>query len=148
MYLITCYTLFDITPTGILNRQKAPAGEDDTWYHRRNTQSNFDTVLQAINMRSQPEIVKYPKSFTIDFNTFNKFGYLYESSEKVNCWSFEFTVNHRSVFDDGISELGSLYSDCDGVPMIKCGTEFFKVSNTLDITDELKNIHFEVLNNE
>ena len=53
--------------------------------------------------------------------------------------SFEFTVGHRSVFDDGISELGALYSDCNGVPMIKCGTEFDKISNTLDITDELKN---------
>jgi hypothetical protein len=144
MYLITCYTLFDITYTGVLNRQNPPAGENDSWYYKRNTQCNFDTILQAINMRSQPEIIKNPKSITIDFNEFNKFGYLYESKEKIKCWTFEFTVSHRSVFDDGISELGALYNDCNGVPMIKCGTEFDKISNTLDITDELKNIYFEV----
>jgi len=147
MYLITCYTLFDITYTGVPNRHK-PADQDAEWIYRRNTQCNFDTVLQAINLRSQPEVVRNPKKFQINFNTFNKFGYLYENSEEINCWSFDFSVNHRSVFNDGISELGALYNDCNDIPMLKCGTEWEKLSNKLDTTNELRNIYFEVSSHE
>ena len=147
MYLISCYTLFDITPTGVMSRHKPADSSDSTWLYKRNTQSNFDTVLQAINLRSQPEITRTPKKFPIKFSEFQKFGYLFEDENEVNCWSFEFSVNHRSVFSDGISELGALYEDCNNVPMIKCGTEWIKLPNQLDTSEELRNIYFEVLNN-
>ena len=52
------------------------------------------------------------------------------------------------VFDNGIDELGLLFEDCDGVPMIKQGTEWEKLSTFLDTSPELKNIYFEVLSNE
>ena len=57
-------------------------------------------------------------------------------------------VNHSSVFNDGITELGALYDDCHDVPMIKCGTEWDKLPNKLDATDELRNIYFEIVSNE
>ena len=147
MYLITCYTLFDITQTGVLNRHKSPENEDKEWFHKRNTQCNFDTILQAINLRSQPEITIIPKKMSINFEQFSKFGYLYEDENPVDCWSFEFTVSHGSVFNDGISELGALYNDCHSIPMILCGTEWSKLTNKLDTTEELRNIYFETANN-
>lgn len=147
MYFITCYTLFDITQTGVLNRHKPPENETAEWFHRRNTQCNFDTILQAINLRSQPEITRIPKKTSIKLDTFTNFGYLLEEDEEINSWSFEFTVGHGSVFNDGISELGALYSDCHGIPMILCGTEWDKLTNKLDSTDELRNIYFEVVSN-
>jgi hypothetical protein len=147
MYLITCYTLFDITQTGILNRHRPTEQDNTEWIHKRNTQCNFDTVLQVINLRSQPEITKIPKKSTIKFSEFTNFGYLYDEDGEIPCWSFEFIVTHGSVFNDGITELGALYDDCNDVPMIKCGTEWDKVSNKLDGTDELRNIYFEVANN-
>lgn len=144
MYLITCYTLFDITQTGVLNRHR-PVNSSDDWLYKRNTQCNFDTILQAINLRSQPEITNFPTKKTIKFNEFEKFGYLFDTSTDVNCWTFDFSVSHSSVFNDGISELGALYNDCHDVPMIKCGTEWEKLPSKLDTSDELRNIYFEVI---
>lgn len=145
-YMLTCYTLYDITQTGVLNRQR-PTSLDTDWAHKRNTQSNFDTVLQAISLRSQPDILRNPKKIKISFDKFKNFGFLYEDENEINCWTFDFSVHHSSVFNDGITELGALYSDCQNVPMIKCGTEWSKLSNMLDTTEELRNIYFEVLTN-
>ena len=146
-YMLTCYTLFDITQTGVLNRQRPADQLTDDWIYKRNTQSNFDTVLQAISLRSQPDIIRNPRKTTIQFSEFTNFGFLYEDEDKVNCWSFDFTVQHSSVFKDGISDLGALYNDCHNVPMTKCGTEWSKLSSMIDTTDELRNIYFEVMNN-
>ena len=149
-YIITCYTLFDITHTGVLNRNRPPTDVDlNDWFYKRNTQSNFDTILQAISLRSQPEIIRNPKKINIKFDEFDNFGFLFQQveEEEYPTWTFEFTVQHPSVFYDGVNELGSLYSDCHGIPMIKCGTEWDKLNNFIDCTPELKNIYFK-LNND
>ena len=118
--------------------------------YKRNTQSNFDTVQQAISLRSQPEIVRIPEKIQIRFNEFTEFGFLFEQEEDETypSWSFDFTIHHPSVFYDGVNELGALYSDCDRVPMIKCGTEWDKLPAFLDSSDELRNIYFKVLTND
>ena len=142
---ISCYTLFDITPTGILNRSKPDIDTDHSlWYYQRNTQCNFDTILQVISLRSQPEIVSLPKKIDITFDEFDNFGFLFEQEEKDTypVWKFVFSVQHPSVFNNGISELGALYNDCHGVPMILCGTEWKKLPNFIDGTPELRNIYF------
>ena len=104
-------------------------------------------ALPIFSLRSQPDIIRNPKKYHIKFSEFTNFGFLYEDELEVNCWSFDFTVQHSSVFKDGISDLGALYNDCHNVPMTKCGTEYSKLSNKLDSTDELRNIYFEVMNN-
>jgi hypothetical protein len=150
-YKITCFTLFDITHTGVINRSRPEVDADiDTWLYKRNTQCNFDTVQQAISLRSQPEIIRYPEKFNIKFNEFENFGFLFEleTTELINCWSFDFDVQHPSVFTDSISELGSLYTDCHGIPMLKCGTEWEKLSNFLDTSEDLRNIYFVINKNE
>jgi hypothetical protein len=150
-YTITCYTLFDITSTNVLSRHRPEVGQDETvWRHKRNTQCNFDTILQAISLRSQPEVLTKPEKNNIRFDEFTEFGFLFEQfeDEKYPCWSFMFEVQHPSVFDDGISELGALYNDCHGIPMIKCGTEWEKLPAILDSTDELRNIYFKVAMND
>lgn len=147
-YIITCYTLFDITPTGVINRNRSIVDEDITaWLYKRNTQCNFDTILQAISLRSQPEIIRMPQKQQIRFDEFTDFGFLFQQRENelYNCWSFDFEIQHASVFHDGTNELGSLYSDCDTVPMIKTDTIWDKLPAFLDTTDELKNIHFKVI---
>ena len=91
-----------------------------------------------------------PEKNNIRFDEFTEFGFLFEQfeDEKYPCWSFMFEVQHPSVFDDGISELGALYNDCHGIPMIKCGTEWEKLPAILDSTDELRNIYFKVAMND
>lgn len=147
-YTITCYTLFDITQTNVLNRHRPDM--DNEFRYKRNTQSNFDTVQQAISLRSQPEIVRIPEKTLIQFDKFTEFGFLFEQEENETypCWSFDFNVQHPSVFYDGVNELGSLYRDCDQVPMIKCHTEWDKLPTFLDGSDELRNIYFKVLTND
>ena len=145
-YTISCYTLFDITQTNVLNRHRPDM--DKEWLHKRNTQSNFDTIQQAISLRSQPEIVRTPERIQIRFDEFTDFGFLFEQqdNETYPCWSFDFDVQHPSVFFDGVNELGALYRDCDRVPMIKCHTEWDQLPAFLDASDELRNIYFKVLN--
>lgn len=150
-YRIKCYTLFDITRTGIFNR-KAPINynieELKEWEYKRNSQSNYDTILQIISLRSQPENNTDVTKQKINFKEFSNFGFLFEEEEDQTCWSFEFIINHRNVFHDGINELGALYSDADGVPILKLGNEWEKLPNFLDTSPELKNIHFEILDYE
>jgi hypothetical protein len=119
-----------------------------TWQLNRNRQVNFDTLLQVINLRSQPEDTSTVITEKINFKEFSKFGFLFEGEEDQTMFSFTFSINHKNVFDDGISNLGALYSDCDGVPMIKIGTEWDKLPNFLDTSPELSNIYFEVLEDE
>lgn len=150
-YILSCYTLFDITQTGVLIRRKPDVEQDESsWVYKRNTQCNFDTILQSISLRSQPEVIKNPEKFQMRFDEFTEFGFLFQQQEDelYNCWTFDFSVQHPSIFNDGISELGALYSDCEGVPMIKCGTEWNKLPNFLDTSEELRNIYFKVLTNE
>ena len=145
---ISCFTLFDITQTNIINRSRPPEnGNLAEWLHKRNTQSNLDTVLQAISLRSQPENISIPKKLMIRLDEFYHFGFLYQQEESLlyPCWNFEFEVQHSSVFDNDLNLFGNLYHDCDSIPMIKCGEEWDMLSNFLDETPELKNIHFEQL---
>ncbi len=89
MYRIRCHTLFDITQTGVLNRSKPTEDDVAGWVKRRNTQCNFDTVLQVISLRSQPEVVRLPIGSEITEIDFELFGFLY-NHENVKCWKFNF----------------------------------------------------------
>lgn len=145
MYRIRCHTLFDITQTGVLNRSKPTGEEVADWIQRRNTQCNFDTILQVISLRSQPEVCKVPIKVEMVDNDFDKFGFLYKPNSQHNyCWHFDFEVQHASVFENGIKPLGALYKDCEGVPMIVCENQL-DTPAFLDVTEELRNIYFEVL---
>jgi hypothetical protein len=150
-YKIRCYTLFDIAQTNLVSR-KPPIDLTDEqkkeWQTNRNSQLNFDTIIQVISLRSQPEEITGITKQNVNFKEFDNFGFLFEDEEDQPCWNFEFTISHAKVFDDGISELGMLYSDCEGVPMIRTGREWKKLPDFLDTTPELKNIYFKVISYE
>jgi hypothetical protein len=145
---IRCYTLFDVTKTGITNRRNAPVPVDEKislWEKQRNTQCNFDTIIQVISLRSLPEDITDPYKDEITLNDTEKFGFLLESEIPCAVWTFDFSVVFGSVFNNGTEELGYLFTDCDGVPMIHVGTELNKLPTFLDISPELRNIYFEVI---
>jgi hypothetical protein len=143
---IAAYTLFDITQTGIMSRSKPTHDSLDDWLYKRNTQCNFDTLLQVISMRSQPEVIKPPVNFKLKEEDFDKFGFLYTKEDEIkDCWKFEFDIQHSSVFENGIIPLGALYNDCEGVPMILCKNQFQKIPAFLDTSEELRNIYFEII---
>jgi hypothetical protein len=145
---IRCATLFDITKTDIGRRQFATVEDNIKYNKERNQQINFETILQIISMRCQPEQITVPIK-TKHVITETRWGYVYcKYKQKIPQWEFTFVVEQKDVFFNGINELGNLYSDADGVPMILRLEEWDKLSPQINISNELKNIHFEVLENE
>jgi hypothetical protein len=148
---IRCYTLFDITKTNITSRRnpvQPSSSEIDDWLHKRNTQCNFDTILQVISLRAQPENITDPVRKNFSEELLENFGFLFANLEPKHYWSFSFTVNYPSVFLQGSDEFGALYNDCENVPMIKIANSINQLSAFLDCSPELKNIHFEVVNDD
>ena len=141
---IACYTLFDVTKTGVLNRGRPNIDVENVeeWIVKRNTQCNFDTILQVVSLRAQPDVVSEPTVSTMVIDKNSKFGKKYQDNKKHNVWSFDFEIQHSSVFEDGVSDLGPLYKDCDGVPMLKSGKETDKLNDQLSIDNSNKNIYF------
>lgn len=149
---IKCYTLYDITQTNVNFRKKFTEIVPSDEIKQRSQQSNFETILQIVNMRSQPEDISESEKLEIkidDIDNYN-FGYLYGKSynkklKTVNIWTFTFSVDHADVFNNGIEDLGNLLNDCNQVPMILNLDESFKLPNQMNISDEQRNICFEVL---
>ncbi len=139
---LACFTLFDISQTGVLNRARPGVDVTDVprWVQQRNTQCNLDTIIQVISLRGQPENFTSPKIVKIPLD--HEFGNTYTNLDNYSCWTFDFEVHHSSVFEDGIESLGALYKDCQGVPMIHVNTQHPELQNSLDITSNAKNIYF------
>ena len=149
MITIRCQTLFDITPTGVKNRrpQDIQGAELSDLIKQQQRQSNYDTVLQVISLRSQPESISQVKKSDI-LLTDTDFGFLYTSDQDdstISSWSFTFTIQHASVFQNDDSDLGSLLNDCEQVPMIINLSESVKLTPQLNVDSDLKNIHFEIV---
>jgi hypothetical protein len=56
-----------------------------------------------------------------------------------------FSIEHPDAFHNGIEELGNLLADCEQVPMISGLDESFALPPQMNITNELKNIYFEIV---
>jgi hypothetical protein len=146
---ITCYTLFDVTRTGINFRNRFDTSTSPELAKQRNQQSNFETILQVISMRSQPENITDSVRVDVKIEDLNQFdfGYLYtkkylKNTPTISVWSFDVEIEQIAVFNNGITELGFLLADCENVPMIINLDEQVKLSNHLDTTDENRNIQF------
>lgn len=136
--------MFDITRSGVPNRMKPPGDvPHDQWLYKRNTQCNYDTLMQAISIRSQPETQGQPR--VEDARNYAEFWGLSHRQNSGNCWVFEFAVQHSSVFHSYGQELGALLWDCNDIPMILCGTEITSLRGILCTNGPDKNVHFEVL---
>lgn len=138
-FRIICYTLFNITQTGITARAKQDIDNITIWTQKRNTQWNFDTIIQLISLRAQPDILIYPEVILADKKNFGK---IYETEKNLKCWKFIFSVQHGSVYDNGNNELGYLYEDCHNIPMLLIGDESKKLKPILDTSTEFRNIYF------
>lgn len=61
MIEIKCSTIFDITKTNISNRRQHLSEISDVNLTKmRSQQSNFETILQIVSLRSQPENISNP----------------------------------------------------------------------------------------
>jgi hypothetical protein len=139
---VKCITLFDITRTNV-RRHKIVGDDVSDLIKQRNQQCNFETVLQIISLRSQPENITDPiveETSTKNSGWGKKYQY---KNLKISSWSFTFTVQHKSVFTNGENVFDGLLADCQDVPMIIKLDEWDQLGPVLDTSAEYKNINFE-----
>jgi len=143
---IKCQTLFDITRTNVSNRRQL-LGEPDqqNLVKQRNQQSNFETILQIIGLRCQPENITDPIKRAIKMDS-NIWGTNYKSKVSINCWIFTFEVQQPIIYQNELGPLGNLYVDCEGVPMIMNLDEWNQIESVISSSKQTKNIHFEIEN--
>lgn len=143
---INCYTLFDITDTGIRSHIRSAQfpmkdkhgnaiNNEKEWIRARNQQRNWETVLQIISLRSQPLRIIGPRKIDV------KWG---KKEQKINAWRFNFEVEHSNVFYSKNNELGLLVDDANGVPMLTGLNESIEMPPYLLATGNLVNIYFEL----
>jgi len=114
MKFYTCATLVDITATGIIRHTT----ENE---FQRNQQRNWETVLQCIGLRAQPQLIDGPYSKEFEIDQSSIFGeYFYGTKQLV--WYFSFGVDAEDVFLLDGDPVGQLNRDVEQVPII-CGLE-------------------------
>ena len=128
------YTLVDITETKMI---RDLAGKE----LERNQQRNWETVLQCIGLRAQPQNMAW-RVDQVPLENY-EFGELYKGIHKV--WSFAFTTDYPGVFDDGKDPIGLLESDFDEVPVVTYLSETARFLLPLFYTSgAIKNIYFMI----
>lgn len=147
MITIRCLTLYDITATGASARRAQATAQDRL---RSQQQSNLDTVLQVISIRSQPELITAVRCQERRIHELD-FGFAYPDlllspdTEHVRVWSFIFSVQHAAVFENTEGKLGALEQDCERVPMITDLEESVRLPASLTCDLDLRNIYFEIV---
>lgn len=104
------YSLVDITKTGITRGDGMLA---------RDQQRNYETVLQAVGLISQPIEVQ-PPVFTHAHTEWLEFGEFFQGEHAV--WVWQFAVEHSDAFTIGTNPVGKLNEVFDQVPII-CGLD-------------------------
>lgn len=142
---IECKTLFDITRTDVHSRRHKLDSQDKNteMIKRREQQSNLNTIIQIISMRSQPEEITDPEKIMIQLT--QEWGNEYRNKTKIPAWVFTFEISQDQVFNNGIDSLGHLMADCEGVPMIVGLDEWKKIKEKLTVSEEYKNITFKLI---
>ena len=148
MIKIVCYTLFDITPSGIrshtralefpvTDRTGATLENIDDWNRARNQQRNWETILQVVSLRTQPERCSDPVNFTADFKTTE-----FPLKGRGRVWSFAFESDIDDAFDQGQSPIGALVADVHQVPMVLGLNETSTRNQFIVSAGNAKNIYF------
>jgi hypothetical protein len=96
------------------------------WNRSRNKQRNWETLLQIISLRCQPENILEP----------------HQTSS--NSWCFEFDVELAGLFDH--DNFSNLLQDCDAVPMLTGLGETGDLQPMLQTSGSDTNIWFETVN--
>lgn len=136
---IVCRTLFDCSHTGITGHFRPSeipftdqAGKTITdlasWHRSRNQQRNWETLMQIISLRTQPQDITRPM-------------------HNNGVWEFEFVGEANGVYSTIDDPVGGLKQDCHGVPMVVNLNEQAGVTPTLVVDGNNQNIWFEPINN-
>lgn len=133
---IVCETLFDCAATGVIGHYRASQipfndksgnliDNQQQWNRSRNQQRNWETLLQIIGLRCQPQDIAVP-------------------TKHKDRWRFSFSVESEGVF--GSAALEDLYRDCEGVPMIVDLDEAPGLRPIVSVSGPAQNIWFRTVN--
>lgn len=138
---IQCRTLFDCSYTGVTGHFRASQlpfedrngrtiNNNADWNYARNQQRNWETIMQMISLRTQPNITKYPQ-------------------QVGDSWEFDFEIETPGVYsiNGDVKNLDGLLAECEGVPMVTGLNENKYVQTCLITNGENQNIWFETVNN-
>ena len=131
----SCFTLFDITATGVTGHYKqsripfkdqsgASIDSESAWNHARNQQRNWETIQQLISLRTQINNATPPV-------------------KQEQGWYFEFETDTPDVFGTANNPVAILVQDADLVPMLTGLTEHKNASPTLHTQGPKQNIWFK-----
>ena len=114
LYLFQGFTLVDITATGVIRSQDLDNAE-------RNQQRNWETLLQCIGLRTQPQNIQEPTVSTVEDIGIAEFGDFYTGTQKI--WTWSWTVEREGVYDLANAPLAGLLQDLEQVPIVTGLTE-------------------------
>ena len=114
LYFFHGFTLVDITATGVIRSQ-------DPDYAERNQQRNWETLLQCIGLRTQPQNIQEPVTSTVEDISVAEFGDFYTGTQKI--WTWSWTVEREGVYDLDNAPLAGLLQDLEQVPIVTGLTE-------------------------
>jgi len=127
-------TLVDITATGVTR------GDNDSL--ERNQQRNWETVLQCISLRTQPQNIQPPTQATLADVGAADFGDFYQGEQKV--WVWTWTVEQTEVYDLPGKPMGALQQDFEQVPIVTYLTETARFMLPIFYPyGSIKNIYFK-----
>lgn len=112
MNFVTCATLVDITATGVIRHSADKELE-------RNQQRNWETVLQCIGLKAQPQLIEGPYRRELEIDETSIFGDIFFNTKQL-VWIFSFGVEAPDVFLKDSDPVGHLDTDFSQVPII-CG---------------------------
>ena len=139
---ISCYTLVDITATGV---SRIPSASSNQLLRKqRNQQRNAETLIQALSIRAQPIYLEPAVITEITEQKHWVFGSDYAPPARV--WLFVFGVEHADVYAWNQNPLAGLLKDLDGIPVIPGLEETVKFPEPVFRTwGNQKNIHFSAM---
>lgn len=103
---------------------------------QRDQQRNWQTVLQVLSLRTQPEIIQTPTIFDVEDVTETGFGEFYQGRQLV--WAFQFRGERSDFYS-----IDALKKDFEQVPIILGLNETARFMLPIFHTaGTLKNIYF------
>lgn len=136
LHIYQGYSLVDITATGVIRS----TNQDNL---ERNQQRNWETVLQCIGLRTQPQHIQGPFVAIEDVEEF-RFGEFYTGTQQV--WMWRWAVEATGIYDLHNEHLAGLYQDFEQVPIVTGLSETAKFMLPIFYPyGAIKNIYFTQL---
>jgi len=136
IYFFEGLSLVDITATGVIR------GNSDEL--ERDQQRNWETVVQCMGLRTQPQLIEKPVVLTSELNRF-EFGDFYTGIHHV--WHWVWTIEANGVYDLPGQPLGALMKDFEQVPIITGLEETARFMLPIFYPyGTIKNIYFKQIN--